>query len=340
MPRVARAVLSSLLLIAVSSLAVIAILYGVGWVQDRFGGEEGETALGATFSLPYAEELGLDWREAYLAVLDELGVRRLRIAAYWNDIEPQPGVFRFDEVDWQIAEAAKRRASIILAIGVKLPRWPECRTPEWARSLPPAEFEDRVLAMVDRVVERYKDEPAIVAWQVENETFYPFGTCPDRGIAALEAEIALVRSLDDRPVMLQDIGELSTWRKSARRADRLGVSMYRVVWDPRFGFVRWPGVAAAFRLRAALAERHVDEVLLTEMQAEPWTTKPVAEVPIADQLRQMNPRALRSNVRFARRIGFRETYVWGVEWWYWLKQRGHPEMWEAGKELMRYEEGG
>jgi hypothetical protein len=62
----------------------------------------------------------------------------------------------------------------------------------------------------------------------------------------------------------------------------------------------------------------------------------VTDVALDEQLRQMNPAALRSNVRFARRIGFRETYFWGVEWWYWLKEeKGVPELWDAAKEIIK-----
>ena len=35
---------------------------------------------GMTFNTMYANELGLDWKETYDAILDELGVRHLRLA--------------------------------------------------------------------------------------------------------------------------------------------------------------------------------------------------------------------------------------------------------------------
>jgi hypothetical protein len=47
----------------------------------------------------------------------------------------------------------------------------------------------------------------------------------------------------------------------------------------------------------------------------------------------MNPTRLRDNLTFARKIGVSEVYVWGIEWWYWLKERGRPGMWEEGKRL-------
>lgn len=25
--------------------------------------------------------------------------------------------------------------------------------------------------------------------------------------------------------------------------------------------------------------------------------------------------------------------LWGAEWWYWLKQHGHTEMWEKGMDV-------
>jgi len=32
---------------------------------------------------------------------------------------------------------------------------------------------------------------------------------------------------------------------------------------------------------------------------------------------------MRANIDFAKRTGFNEIYVWGVEWWYWMKTVHH-----------------
>ena len=50
---------------------------------------------GSSFNTPYAQELGLNVREVYIAILDDLGVRRLRLAAHWTMIEPTKDEFDF-----------------------------------------------------------------------------------------------------------------------------------------------------------------------------------------------------------------------------------------------------
>jgi len=41
-----------------------------------------EIKYGVTFSQFFAQQMGLDWRKAYLAVLDDLKVKKLRLIAY------------------------------------------------------------------------------------------------------------------------------------------------------------------------------------------------------------------------------------------------------------------
>ena len=42
------------------------------------------------------------------------------------------------------------------------------------------------------------------------------------------------------------------------------------------------------------------------------------------------------NIAYAREAGFSEVYLWGVEWWYAMKeQRGDPFYWEAARELFK-----
>ena len=65
-------------------------------------------AYGVTFSTLYAQELGLDWKAAYLATLDDLGIRHFRIPVYWRAEEKTQGVYDWSDVDWMLEEAAKR----------------------------------------------------------------------------------------------------------------------------------------------------------------------------------------------------------------------------------------
>src|SRR6056297_3249102 len=124
-----------------------------------------------SFNTPYARELGLDWRQTYDAILDELQVRHLRLAAHWPMVEPEPGTYNFSELDYQIQRAEEEGASVILAVGRRLPRWPECHIPDWARQLENEQYNAALLQYIETVVERYKDSPAVRWWQVENEPF-------------------------------------------------------------------------------------------------------------------------------------------------------------------------
>lgn len=313
-------------------LAILGIsIFSFDIVRSNLGLEERPVVFGATFSRSYAQSLGLDWRETYLAVLDDLGVRAIRIPAYWNDIEPSPGQYEFADLDWQVNEASRRGAKIVLAIGRKLPRWPECHDPSWVAGMKISEVQAKVLAMNETAVRRYKNNPAIVAWQVENEPFFVFGTCPETDRAFLKREVSAVRAIDKRPIMITESGELSTWIRSVGLADILGISTYRIVWNKTFGYLYWPLTPLYYRQRVAAVAPLVDAVVISELQAEPWVPEGIDALPIERQLEVMNPDRLRDNIIFARRIGLTEAYLWGVEWWYWLKKGGRPEMWEVGK---------
>ena len=126
---------------------------------------------GMSINTPYARELGLDWQETYDAIIDELGVRKLRLAAHWPMVEPADGVWNFTELDYQIARAEEVGATVVFAVGRRLPRWPECHVPEWVASQSIEAQQNLQLDYMTTVVERYKNSPAIIYWQVENEPF-------------------------------------------------------------------------------------------------------------------------------------------------------------------------
>ena len=73
------------------SFAIILILL-VGFIIYMFTGKapiNEDVDFGVTFSQYFAEYMTDDWQEMYLAILDELGVKKIRLVAYWPMVEPE-----------------------------------------------------------------------------------------------------------------------------------------------------------------------------------------------------------------------------------------------------------
>ena len=178
---------------------------------------------GVTFSKKYATELGLDWREAYIAILDDLEIKQIRLPVYWDDIEPLQDVYEYDDYDWMLDEGSKRDVSFILNIGRRLPRWPECHQPVWTNGFSDQIMDEKHLAATINSIKHFKKYDAIKYWQLENEYFFPwFGECPKANLELIYKEIENLRIEDDRPLILTDSGELNSWRRAAKNSDILG----------------------------------------------------------------------------------------------------------------------
>ncbi|MBI5135171.1 hypothetical protein HZA86_02970 [Candidatus Uhrbacteria bacterium] len=290
---------------------------------------------GVTFNKGLATYLGMNWKTAYSSMLDDLGVRWLRLETPWSDIEPTPGAFNIDDVRWQLDQAGRRGAKVLLSVGRKLPRWPECYIPDWAAGLPAQAQEVQTLAMVRNVVDALKDHPAIWAWQVENEPLFPFGECPRPSETLYRQEVELVRTLDTRPIVGTDSGELSTWWRMSSIVDILGVSIYRKVYHPILGYSRYPIVPAAYARKAAIVDSRVGRIISTELQMEPWVPAGFLNTPIENQTPIFTTQDFTNNIEYAKKTGFDTVYLWGVEWWAWMKENNHPEYWEAAKGLFK-----
>lgn len=295
-----------------------------------------EILFGVTFSKKRAETLNLDWREVYWAILDDLKVKKVRLAAYWDEIEKKYSEYDFQILDWQIEKAEKKNVEIILIIGQKLPGWPECHLPGWAKSLKKEEREARLLVFLSKIIERYKERQMIKSWQVENEPFLTsFGICPAFDKEFFAKEVDFIRTLDQRPIIVSESGELSTWLPATRYADILGVTMYRVVWNKYFKYFTYPYPAILYFLKGEIVKTltGIQKIICVELQAEPWADKPLITTPLAEQKKIMNLEKFREIVDFAKRAGFSEYYFWGAEWWYWLKNQGDSSIWEEAKLL-------
>jgi len=292
---------------------------------------------GVTFSKTQAEDLGLDWKETYNAVLNDLNVPLLRVPAYWTKIEPEDNKFNFEWLDFMLAEAASSSADVILVVGKKLPRWPECHEPYWVSGEEEEMKKMRVANYITRVVNRYKDNPAVTAWQVENEPFLDFGLCPKLDKDFLDKEIELVRSLSDKPVIVTDSGEFGWWSGAYKRGDIFGSTLYRTVWSKFVGQFTYPLPPSFFRLKRGAMEHFYGEkpMVIIELQAEPWGPRLIQYLSLEEQFKSMNPEEFREVLEYIKGTGFDTFYFWGAEWWYWLKEKQHmPEMWEIAKEAI------
>lgn len=292
---------------------------------------------GISFNRQHAESLGLVWQKVYVEMLDELQPKYIRLAANWSETELQPSVYNSAEVDWQMAEAEKRGVKVVLVVGQKAPRWPECHVPDWTADLSPEEYSGALFKYIEYVVERYKTHPALEIWQVENEPFirFRFGECEGFRVDLVKQEIALVRLLDpNHKILITDSGELATWRRASRAGDIFGTTLYRIVRTPSGKIWTYDWLPASFyRLKAQFWNINPNNMFVAELQAEPWfSSSDPSNTSIEEQEQTMNIERIKKHFDYTERIGVPRAYLWGVEWWYWMKEKhGDGRYWDLVK---------
>lgn len=293
---------------------------------------------GLTYSPKFARELGLDSQKVYLEILDDLGAKNIRIPVYWDQIEAREGEFDFSQYDYIFDEGAKRDVDFIVNVGWRLPRWPECHNPSWVDTKDEEKLESDIIFLLKQIVTRYKNRPEIVAWQVENEPLLDwFGECPESDKEFLKKEVALVRKLDDsRPIIISASGELSSWTHESKIADILGTTMYRVVWNPWFKYVRYPIPDWFYGLKLFINGFTKEEAIVSELQGEPWVPLgTLADLEFDEYHKSFSIEQFRANLQFAINVDFKQTYIWGVEWWYVQKEKGNLEYWDTARALFK-----
>lgn len=293
---------------------------------------------GVTFNWEFAKFLGLDYRKVFLTIMDDWQFKHIRIPVQWETVEPTPGNYNWKELDWIMSEAEKRKVKIILAVGQKTPRWPECHIPDWAQKLTGETYGSALKNYIGEVVKHSEKKPALEIWQVENEPFLSFGGCRTFTDEMLENEINLVKKLDtNHPTLVSDSGELSTWFRTARAADLFGTTMYRVVWNKYFGYWNYDWLPPFhYRLKMWLNGSGISRAYIMELQAEPWLERNnFLNADMVEQNKTMNLDRLKKNLDYAERVGMPRVYLWGAEWWYFLREKGEVEISNFIKEMKK-----
>ncbi len=319
---------------------LIFLLLVVGFFSLGSPPQAEEIKWGVNFSQKHTAGFGMDWRDSYSALIDDLGAKNIKLATYWDLIEPEEGKYNFEDLDWQIKKAEESEVKLLLVIGMKTPRWPECHIPQWASGFSKEEQQERILALLEKIVLRYRESTSIDRWQIENEPFFPYGECPWVDKEFVKKEIDLVKSLDvqKRKIVISDSGEGSFWFTAAKLGDIVGTTMYEKVWVHQLGiYFTYPFPPNFYWRKAQLIKKLFDkEVICVELQAEPWGPKLLYDSSIEEQEKTMNLEQFKKNVEFAKKTGLKEFYLWGGEWWYWMKEKqNQPEIWAEAKRLFQ-----
>ncbi|WP_163513389.1 hypothetical protein [Fodinicola acaciae] len=289
----------------------------------------GVTRLGLSFRPLQAEALGLDAGQALKELLS-YPYETIRLAAYWDRMEPAPGQWLTDDLDRQLDAAQAAGKQVILCLGpVKAFGYPEFFVPPHHLRTPLAEgslVERRDLleaaaGFAVKVVERYRDRRSIVAWQVEHEATDPLGMEHSWRLstAFVRAEVEAVRAADPgRPVMMNGFLPTSTavrfqqWWRTRDQGDSLDVAMrfadiVGIDYYPRHAVTEVAGrtVYLDGSRRPWLQRRRKElfdwaaagdrQLIVAEGQAEPWETVTVPPNPTSNAMFSCLPENLIDN---------------------------------------------
>lgn len=305
--------------------------------------EQKLTSWGITFSTKMAESFGVDSKAALATIISDLQPKAVRIATYWDEIEKAENEYDFSKIDWQMNMLRDSNTPTILAYGQKTPRWPECHIPGWLKDKSTEQKNSELLKYVAVMTERYKDYPNLKYLQVENEPFLIFGECPSPDDELISNEIRIAKQADSvHPILGTDGGEFGDWYRIAKRADVFGTTLYRKVNTDLFGRITYPITPEFYPLKADVVKfftgKPDQKFIVAELGLEPWTKKQIYEISVDEQVELLPLQEFEANIEYAKQTKFDEFYMWGAEWWYWLKTtKNFPHYWDIAKKVMAQE---
>jgi hypothetical protein len=329
------------IVLTIISLVLIAlgVMYGIAqWYIHTESSKP--LTMGVSFIPDYAESLGLN-PQATMSALLGIGVKQFRLVSYWSDIEPSPGQYNFSQLDWEFADADAAHAKVILTVGLRQPRWPECHPPSWVNtSEPTSQWQPQLEQFMTAVINRYKNNPALESYQLENEYFLQgFGTCTNFSRNRLISEYNLVKSLDPKhPIIIGRSDNAIGIPVHQPQPNEFSISIYRRVWDASVThrYLEYPFPAWFYAFLAGwqeLADHR--NMMVGELQAEAWApnSKTIPEISLAEQNKSMNAQRLQGVFQYGKATGMRSIDLWGAEYWYYRLEILHdPSLWNVAKE--------
>jgi hypothetical protein len=304
----------------------------------------------------------------------------IRLGAYWSRLEPESGRFCPDDLDRQVDAAERAGKRIIICVGaVKTFGYPEFFVPDHylRHALPegalitPAAHQPLLtsaIAFITRIVERYRDRKAVVAWQVEHEAVDPLGMEHSWRLATafVRAEVEAVRTADPiRPIMMNGFlptslpVRLLQWQRTRDQGDSLAVAqrladMVGIDFYPRHALVRagpitvyLAGSGSLWQQRRrkqlfAWARAHGRQVMIAEGQAEPWETATTPPNPPNQGMYSCMPEQVIANYNQCMSWAGQGTFslyaylFWGAEYWLLREQGGDARYLKAFTRVLEH----
>lgn len=302
---------------------------------------------GATFSHRHLLFLRLDPQEAIRAYA-LLDLPWIRLSCYWDEIEPQPGVFSFVHIDPLLAYCDTHGIRVALTIGIKAPRYPEFYLPSWLKGEIPFGYRSVITPQHERLfaatrsfltatIRHVRSYRSIRVYQIENEPLDPSGA----HALALSAdfvkeEIALVRSLDPNRNILTTVWgneakRRNAWQQLAHYSDIVGLDIYYRQAVSFFHLARTHigPVDSTSETRDIITRmRNLRKtVWISELQAEPWEHNTL--VPKHPRPPSFLPEHADDTIGRAAGLFPSVVLLWGFEWWYYRKTEGDASYWQS-----------
>jgi hypothetical protein len=310
------------------------------------------TLLGISFRSPQVAVLGLDARTT-LQTLLSYPFQLIRLGAYWNRMEPEPGTFYTDELDWQIDAAEQAGKLILLCVGpLKTFSYPEFFVPAHHLRLPfpehilvkPSAYPSLLTAATEfiaRLVERYKHRKGIVAWQLEHEAVDPLGVEHSwrLDVDFVEKEVEALRKADPtRPIMMNGFlptslpVRLSQWWQTRDQGDSLAVAqrladIVGIDYYPRHALLavgsktlyldgsKSPWQQPIRKHLFAWTRAHGQKLMVAEGQAEPWETVTTPPNPDGQGMYSCLPERIITNYNTCMRWSRQEASLYAYLFW-------------------------
>jgi hypothetical protein len=223
-----------------------------------------------------------------------------------------------------------------------------------------------VTAFLTRIVERYRERDAIIAWQVEHEAVDPLGMEHSWRLALtfVQREVEAVRAADaSRPVMMNGFLPTSIlvagqqWWRTRDQGDSLAIAqaladIVGIDYYPRHAVVRigpstvyLDGSASQWqqwRQRRLLAQVVASgrQVMVVEGQAEPWEAVTTPPNPRGRRMYSCLPEHVIENynrcLRSAGRFPLSAYLFWGAEYWVLRRHVGDDAYLNAFARILAY----